>query len=306
MDGQSGRGLGFIGNPLNRAHERRADAAWLAGQAARPDARVVVIAGDRALFATRPNPGACALFELDEAKRLAPDCEALLLGFDAEGRPVLAREAPPLDRDAVLNAGLGHRDLRSFALQGVVPAPEVAMAALARSLFAWHRSHRFCSACGAPSAMALGGYRRECGACGAQHFPRTDPVTIMLVTHGDQALLARSPRFAPNAYSAIAGFLEPGETIEEAVARETREETGLTLSGVTYFMSQPWPFPSSLMIACFAEATSTDLTLDPAELEDGFWASRDELRAALRGEAKFTVPAPIAIAHHLVTEFAEA
>jgi NAD+ diphosphatase len=299
-------GLGYVGNPLDRAHERRADAAWLAGQLARRDGRCIVLAGERPLFLAHDNPGATALLPLAEAERLTPDGETLFLGFDAERRPVFAREGAPIDKDAVLEGRLDHRDLRAFALQGVVPAPEVAMAALARSLFAWHRSHSFCSACGQPSAMTFGGYRRDCGSCGAQHFPRTDPVTIMLITDGDRALLARSPRFLPGMYSAIAGFVEPGETIEEAVARETREETGLEIGRVTYHMSQPWPFPSSLMIACYAEATTTEIRIGDDELEDAMWVTRDELKAALRGEGTFGVPMPIAIAHHLVLGFVAA
>lgn len=295
--------LGFIGNPLDRAHNRRGDAGWIEAQMRRGDALAVVLAGDRPVYRSGGNPHGSALMPAAEAEALAPRGAALLLGFDGEGRPVLAREAEPVDKDATIGAGLDHRDLRAFALEGLVPPDEVAIAGLARSLFAWHRSHRYCAACGRPSVPALGGYRRDCPDCGRQHFPRTDPVTIMLVTHGGRALVARSPRFVPGMYSAIAGFVEPGESIEEAVARETMEETGLAVGRVSYHMSQPWPFPSSLMIACFAEATHDRIAIDRQELEDARWASRGELAAALRGEADFTVPPPLAIAHHLVLGF---
>lgn len=306
MSAPSSSTLGYVGSTLDRAHVRRTDDDWLAAQMARRDGYCLVLSGERPIFQTSDNPGVTALLPLELAENLAPEGEALLLGFEPDGLPVFVREAAPVEKDEALGTGLDHRDLRSFALEGIVPGPEVAMAALARSLTAWHRSHRFCSACGAPSAVALGGYRRDCTACSRQHFPRTDPVTIMLITDGDRALLARSPHFLPGMYSAIAGFVEPGETIEEAVARETLEETGLEVGRVTYHMSQPWPFPSSLMIACYAEAESTKIHIDPDELEDAMWVTRDELKTALRGEGRFGVPMPIAIAHHLVLGFVAA
>lgn len=312
--------LGFVNNPLDRVHNQREDDGFIEALGARPDAVAVVLAGDRPLCSIHASGGAVALFPLKAAARLAPGAEPFLLGIHEDGRPVFALQAPPVERPEATDGGqkyglqleaqkLGDgveiHDLRALALQGGLPAPQVAILALARSLLAWHQSHRFCSACGQKSTATLGGYRRECPACQTQHFPRTDPVTIMLITDGDRALLARGRHFPDGMYSAIAGFVEPGETIEEAVARETFEETGLTIGAVNYHMSQPWPFPSSLMIACFAEASTTELNIDHNELEDARWIGRSELAAILRGEADILAPAPFAIAHHLVKTFVQ-
>lgn len=151
------------------------------------------------------------------------------------------------------------------------------LAATARALLAWHDSHRFCAACGAPSRMVDSGWRRVCDTCGASHFPRTDPVVIMLITHGEDVLVGRSPGWPERMYSLLAGFVEPGETVENAVRRETMEEAGISVGAVSYLASQPWPFPASLMLGCRAEALSRDITLDPAELEDALWISREDL-----------------------------
>jgi NAD+ diphosphatase len=172
----------------------------------------------------------------------------------------------------------------------------------------WHARHRFCANCGAPTAVVQGGWRRDCAACAAEHFPRTDPVVIMLATADDQCLLGRSRRFVPHMWSCLAGFVEPGETIEQAVRRETQEEAGITCGRVSYFASQPWPFPMSLMIGCHAEALDRDIAIDPNELEDARWFSRDEIAAMLmrRHPDGLTTPPPIAIAHHIIRAWIEA
>ncbi len=197
-------------------------------------------------------------------------------------------------------------DLRSIAAGALVPAPEASILAAAKALLAWHARRSFCSNCGARTHVGAAGWRRECRHCAMHHFPRTDPVVIMLAVDGKSCLLGRQPRFPKAMYSALAGFLEPGETIEQAVRREIMEESGIRCGEVRYFASQPWPFPSSLMIGCFAEAQSRTITVDRTELEDARWFEREEVRAMLekRHPAGLAAPIRMAIAHHLVKSWA--
>ena len=175
------------------------------------------------------------------------------------------------------------------------------LAATAKAIMGWHRSHRFCAVCGAESQMAMSGWQRDCGACGAHHFPRTDPVVIMLITHGNNVLMGRSPGWPEGMYSLLAGFVEPGETIEAAVRREVYEEAGITVGAVSYLSSQPWPFPSSLMFGCAGEALDDKITIDPAEIEDAIWVSREEIALAFAGNHPKLLPARKgAIAHFLL------
>ena len=192
-------------------------------------------------------------------------------------------------------------------MQGLLPAEELSAIAMAKSLVSWHQRHGFCPNCGQRSAMASGGWRRDCAACKTQHFPRTDPVVIMLPIAGERCLLGRSPRFAPTMWSCLAGFLEPGESIEDAVHRETREEAGIACGRVVYFASQPWPFPSSLMIGCHAEALTRDIVIDREELEDARWFTRTEVATMLMRKHPdgLTTPPPVAIAHHLIRAWVE-
>lgn len=181
---------------------------------------------------------------------------------------------------------------------------EAELVATAKALLHWHRSHGFCAACGAPSVMKQAGWQRSCPACGAQHFPRTDPVVIMLVTHGNRLLLGRSAVWPEGMYSTLAGFVEPGETLEAAVRREVFEETAITVGKVRYMASQPWPFPASLMIGCTAEATSNAITIDPLELEDALWLTREEMVTAYAGEHPRVKPARKgSIAHFLIANW---
>jgi len=156
--------------------------------------------------------------------------------------------------------------------------------ATAKALLSWHATHRFCARCGAPTEPSQAGWQRACPACGAHHFPRTDPVVIMLVTHGDRLLLGRSPGWPPGMHSLLAGFVEPGETVEAAVRREVAEETGVTVGRVDYLASQPWPYPASLMLGCRAEALSEAITIDPLEIESARWVTRAEMLAAVAGK----------------------
>lgn len=198
-------------------------------------------------------------------------------------------------------SGTHFGELRLAMVQ--LPAPHAALAATARALFNWHRTHAFCAACGHASGIMMAGWERACPACGAKHFPRTDPVVIMLVTQGNSVLLGRSTGWPERMYSALAGFIEPGETLESAVAREVREETGIALRNIRYVASQPWPFPNSLMFGAIADAVTTEITLDD-ELEDARWISREELLRAWSGTHPDIAPAREgAIAHYLIGQW---
>jgi NAD+ diphosphatase len=185
---------------------------------------------------------------------------------------------------------------------GMLSADEAPLFASALSLSWWHSRHRFCANCGAATDIARGGWGRECPSCSAPHFPRVDPVVIMLAEHDGRLLLGRQPQYPPGRYSALAGFVEPGESLEAAVARELHEEAGIAVADVTYVASQPWPFPSSLMVGCHARALADQLTIDTTELDDARWFSREEVAAALAGEegAAFLPPPRFAIARTLL------
>lgn len=194
-----------------------------------------------------------------------------------------------------------HRFVELRSKMTRLTARDAELAATGRAVLTWHRSHGFCSNCGAKSEMAEAGWQRHCPACGARHFPRTDPVVIMLVTHGNSVLVGRSPQWPEGMYSLLAGFVEPGETIEAAVRREVQEEAGVHLGSVGYLASQPWPFPASLMLGCRAEAKTTQITLDPVELQDARWVTREEMMAVFAKEDTSMKPAREgAIAHFLI------
>lgn len=178
---------------------------------------------------------------------------------------------------------------------------EAELAAAARALYCWHDSHRYCAKCGGKSEMSMAGWQRGCAPCGAQHFPRTDPVVIMLITRGNSVLMGRSPGWPEGMYSLLAGFVEPGETLEAAVRREVLEESGIEVGQVDYLASQPWPFPNSLMFGCRGEAISHDITIDPVEIEDAIWVSREDMMLSFAGENPKILPARQgAIAHFLI------
>ncbi|MFQ3596510.1 MAG: NAD(+) diphosphatase, partial [Sphingomonadaceae bacterium] len=220
----------------------------------------------------------------------------VFLGLDDEGLPHFA----------TLGAADGLEGVPTDArvAGATLAAPEAALVAQARSLLDWHQRHGFCANCGAPTRMVKAGYGRACDSCGAEHFPRVDPVVIMLAEKDDMVLVGRQPGFPAGFYSALAGFVEPGESLEEAVARELWEEAGLRVTNVRYVASQPWPFPSSLMIGAIATARSHELRLDETEIEAARWADREEVRAALRGAGPWRAPPPLAIAHALLAQWA--
>ncbi|NVO14188.1 MAG: NAD(+) diphosphatase [Rhodoplanes sp.] len=298
--------LGYTGNLLDRDPAVRHDPARVAALAADPAARTYVTAGDMVVM-RRGAALADPLFGLAEADGLGPGRERVLLGLSGAA-PRFGLGLDPGAAEALsARSDLLVTDLRSIAVQGLVAAEHLAPLAEAKALLLWHVRHRFCSVCGQLSQVADAGWRRACPACGAEHFPRTDPVVIMLAVDGQRCLLGRQARFAPGMWSCLAGFVEPGENIEEAVRRETREEAGIRIGRVHYAASQPWPFPMSLMIGCYAEALDTDLVMDIDELEDLRWFSRDEVAAMLerRHPGALTTPPPIAIAHFLIRGWVE-
>lgn len=291
--------LGFASNLVDRSGAEAA-ADRFEDHVADPRAFHVAIGGEMAVLAARAE-GATALLA---PERLAGETvlERVLLGHH-EGRPVLGAL---LDADRVGelkdDPALLVTDLRSIATHGLVPEGEIGLLAQAKSLLLWHARRHFCSNCGSATHPGQAGLRRDCPACGAQHFPRTDPVTIMLVARGDSCLLGRQARFVAGSYSCLAGFVSPGETIEDAVRREIKEEAGIRVGTVRYLMSQPWPFPSSLMIGCLGEALDEAIILDREELEDARWFDRAEARSMLerRHPDGLITPPPMAIAHHLI------
>ena len=217
----------------------------------------------------------------------------------------LSKINDPENQVNLINMG-SFEDLMALSSQPI-ESGELAMLGQAKAIFEWHNSHTYCSRCGEKSNIVEGGYKRVCNYCKAEHFPRTDPVVIMLATYNDHAFLGRQKRFPPGMYSALAGFIEPGESIEEAVARELNEEAGIIINNATYHSSQPWAFPNSLMIGCIAESTSEKFKLDEIEIDEGRWFQRTELKDAINGNgnSNFFVPPKMAIAHHLIKAFVE-
>lgn len=282
------RPLGFTGGALDRADQLRTDPERLAAARRHPRARALVLDGIDFV----PGDGVGLTWEaagLTEPERL------MLLGIDAAGVPHFVAE--PMDGAKI--------DARSRTVMRLLPLlgrDEAALYGAARSLVDWHARHRHCAQCGTPTAQFRGGWGRKCADCGAEHFPRVDPVVIMLALCGERALVARQPQFPPRFFSALAGFVEPGESLEEAVMRELWEEAGVRAHSVTYTASQPWPFPSSLMIGCMAQVEDPALTLDTTELEAAMWVTRDDVVAALAGapDAPFMAPPSLAIARFLL------
>lgn len=301
----------FSGNPLDRASEKRNDADWLAAKRRDPSSFVLPVWRLQPFILGPENakgPLEAGFLRPGLAEALAgPDGICVLLGVDGE-QAYFALDITPA-RDPANEgplAGLGHfREMRAASM--LLPAKDTAILGQAKAMIDWHQRHGFCARCGAATTMADAGYKRVCAACNTEHFPRTDPVVIMLATHGDSCLLGRGKQFPRGFYSALAGFVEPGETIEEAVRRELHEEAGVRTGKVAYHATQPWPFPSSLMIGCFAEAESRDIVVDHNELADARWESRDTVRAVLAGDQDrgFWLPPSIAIAHHLIRSWAE-
>jgi NAD+ diphosphatase len=299
--------LGYTTNALERGAERRPDEALMTALAADRAARVYAIGGELVVLKKGSN-GLDPLFTPAEAGALAATAETVFLGLteDSAGRFGIALDPKGVET-LKGRADLHVSDLRSIAVQGLTDNAHLSAIAEAKALLHWHARHRFCANCGQPTRVVQGGWRRDCPACEAEHFPRTDPVVIMLAVAGERCLLGRSRRFVPNMWSCLAGFVEPGESIEQAVRRETREEAGIACGRVSYFASQPWPFPMSLMIGCHAEAVSHDIVVDRTELEDARWFDREEVALMLlrRHPDGLGTPPPVAIAHHIIRAWVE-
>jgi len=309
----------FGGSGLDRAADLRGDAAALARAAAAPAARVLPVwrgkplvtsgaGGGRALCAVPPG-GAPEMLSAGPGTEVflgrsgaAPWFARDVSDWEPDGaqpRPARAFHDPTEQIHPDAPSGSRFADLR-MVMTALSPR-DAELAATARAVLGWHGTHRFCARCGAASAPAEGGWQRLCPDCGARHFPRTDPVVIMLVTHGDAVLLGRAPGWPEGMYSLLAGFMEPGETIEAAVRREVMEEVGVPVGAVGYLASQPWPFPASLMIGCHGAALGREITLDPVEIEDALWLERGAMLEIAAGrDARIRPARPGAIAHFLL------
>jgi NAD+ diphosphatase len=298
--------LGYTQSRIERVAERRSDEVALRAFADDPLSRAYVIGGEWIVM-KQGSPVSDPLFTLAQARALEGATETVFLGL-IDGAARFGIGVTPATTEALKTRdGFHVSDLRSIAVQGLVAPDHLPPLAQAKAVLHWHARHRFCPNCGTATQPVDGGWRRDCPQCKTQHFPRTDPVVIMLAVDGDRCLLGRSPRFMPTMWSCLAGFVEPGESIEDAVRRETREESGIACRRIAYFRSQPWPFPTSLMIGCHAEATTHDIVVDCAELEEARWFSRDEVIAMLqrRHPHGLTAPPPAAIAYHIIRAWVE-
>jgi NAD+ diphosphatase len=304
----------FANNPLDRASYRRADKDWVAAQIADASSLFVPFHRLSPFVLPEEKPGAgkdVGWLRMGLLRELAgPEPLIVFLGINKRGKSLFAADVSGLKdpENHPSLKGLGaFEDLRAVAMAGEITPGELAIMAQGKSMIDWHQRHGFCSVCGNRTEMSEAGYKRQCPACKAEHFPRTDPVVIMLATHGDTCFLGRQKIWPKGMHSALAGFIEPGESIEEAVARELHEEAGLTTASVSYHSTQPWPYPSSLMIGCMAVAENDTFKIDGIELSEGRWFTRDEVKAVLagKGDGSFWLPPPFAIAHQLVKTFAE-
>jgi NAD+ diphosphatase len=291
----------FVTHILDRAAHLRSDDAKLLALEQHRDARAYVVYRDS--LVVKPEADARrALLRIDEAHKFGANPGTIFLGL-RDGAPVFGMGISAAAVESLLpRDDVAVSELRGMVMQGVVPTQELSAIAMAKSMVNWHQRHGYCANCGTRTAMKEGGWKRECPNCKVEHFPRTDPVAIMLVTSGDNCLLGRQKQFLPGMWSCLAGFVEAAETIEDAVRREIFEESGIRCTDVKYYMTQPWPYPSSLMIGCTARATSDEIVVDHTELEDARWFSRAEVALMHRREHPDGMFAahPFAIAHHLL------
>lgn len=297
----------FAGNPLDRGDVYRRDQSWIEEQAKNPRSRFLPLWQLNVLIQTEQETR-LGWVRHSDIERLSIDVPPVFLGLLDEVAHFAIDISQVGDPRHELNLDESWRFEEARTAATALESAEAGMLAQSRSQLDWHKRHQFCSVCGQRTVQGRGGQVRKCAACHAEHFPRTDPVAIMLVVDGDRCLLgqSRGRLSRTGTYSALAGFMDQGECIEEAVRREVKEEAGIEVGQVWYHSSQPWPFPSSLMIGCHAQALTTDIHMDDEEMTDVRWFSRADVLAALRGEhPTLRVPAPIAIAHHLIRSWAE-
>ncbi|MGE0828856.1 MAG: NAD(+) diphosphatase [Hyphomonadaceae bacterium] len=292
----------FANSPLDRAAHHRRDEDWLKAALANADARLMIFRKGQPFV-----DDAGVIWLGGHAREiLGGGAQTLFLGLDERQAPHFAvAVSERFDIEDGPLAGLGRfEDMRPTAQR--IDAADAAVIGVACAVFEWHRRNGFCANCAEPSRVEEAGWRRKCDGCGLEHYPRVDPVVIMLPVKGEKCALGRSARFPGKMHSALAGFVEPGESIEEAVARETLEETGLKVSHVRYHSTQPWPFPHTLMIGAIAEVSNEDINVDPFELESARWFTREETRLLLAGEhPDANCPPPFAIAHQLIKSWTE-
>jgi NAD+ diphosphatase len=306
----------FIGTEpmLDRMAEKRTDEEWVKARLEHADSRFLLLADLSLAVESNEVRSQTRLrwFTAQDARLLGVSVQdAFLLGCDANGKAVFALSLSPSQARAVpggLDALKPLVDLRSLAMQGALTPQDLSLAGMARALATWHATTQHCGRCGAHTLVTDAGWRRTCLACGHELYPRSDPAVIVLISDGELCLLGHHKRYAHKFYSTLAGFVEPGEEFEDCVRREMREETGIEIGEVKYMASQPWPFPHLLMIGCWAEALTTDVTLEEDELYDARWFSRAEVRQMLAGEHSegITVPGPHSIAYALIRSFVEA
>ena len=296
--------MGFVNGERDRMAFRRDDIAWQYSEQRAPESRAIIVCRDTPVFGWN---GSTLVpdFSVAQAKAIYPPQELIFLGQE-KGSSSFGYQIASEHFDALkARDDLKLIDMRSVATQGVFGQSVVNTIGTAKAMLLWHERHQFCSACGHKSAVASAGWKRSCSACGAEHFPRTDPVVIMMAVRGAYCLMGRAPQFPEGRYSCLAGFMEPGETIEEAVRREVYEETNIKVGRVRYIQSQPWPFPSSIMVGCFAEAISQDIKVDVSELADARWFSKSQVADVLNNTHAEGINAPprMAIANHLMELF---
>lgn len=293
-------------NPVDRGEKERRDDKWLADHAKDTTSKFLPL-HDLNVMVTDGGEVGLGWISVSDLERLSVDAAPMYLGYFDDAAHFVVDVSAQEKAVSELNEGNGYRFVDARSVTEIISGPESGIVAQARAQINWHNRNGFCSICGGDTFVKRGGQVRQCSKCNTEHYPRTDPVVITVVSDGDHCLLGQSRRgrlARTNTYSALAGFVDQGESIEEAVAREVMEEAGIQVGQVRYHSSQPWPFPSSLMIGCHADAATNEINFDDDEMNDVRWFTRDEVVLALEGKNEtLAVPQPIAIAHHLITSW---